>query len=211
MRSLLACVLAICSAAEARTPKEIFTRAAQSAVRVRRGGKSPGAGSGVIVEVSARVTRVLTCAHVVGKETVVKVDFDEEGLPTETALGVVERTDEKADLALIMLVHRFARALPTAVAMVEPDDYDDLYIVASALGGVRQSNLETLNTKDMVDPDGHYWTFSGFVAPGMSGGALLNRGGDVVCLVDALADAEYPGYGLCIPLPSIRAFLYLKK
>lgn len=188
------------------TPKQIYKLAAASSVRVRVDGPDPGSGSGTVIASDHLGVDVLTCRHVVGKERFALVDFDEEGKQTVTRAGFVVKADEKADLALI---HVGAISLPSRpIATVEPELFDDVYVVSSPQSIMRQASRDVLNTKDMAS--GKVWTLTGESIPGMSGAGALNERGELVCVIQATWHDDgtmYTQIALAIPLKTIRAFV----
>jgi S1-C subfamily serine protease len=215
-RAVLVCLALVGVSGADPSPKQVFTTIAPSSVRLRRdrNSKHPGAGSGTIIEAHDGGALVLTCAHVVEGESAVLVDLDEENRPIRTLPGLVVKRDEDHDLALVQVLGTTKRpARP--IASVEPDLYDDLYVVSAPNRIMRQSAVERLNTKDDASADSQYfrgvrWTVTGQVIPGMSGSAMTNAEGEIVCITQAVAswgDDEIMQMGYAVPLRFIRAFL----
>jgi len=215
-RAVLVCLALVGVSGVELTPKQVFTTIAPSSVRLRRDSdKNPGAGSGTIIEAHDGGALVLTCAHVVEGESAVLVDLDEEGRPIRTLPGLVVKRDEDHDLALVQVLGSTKRpARP--IASVEPELYDSLYVVSAPNRIMRQSAIERLNTKDERSYDdeeyfkGTRWTVTGQVIPGMSGSAMTNAEGEIVCLTQAVAtwgDEDITQVGYAVPLRFIRAFL----
>lgn len=196
-----------------RTSAVVFREIARYSVRIRRDNpKNPGAGSGTIVRLTPHGALVLTCAHVVAKESAVLVDIDEEGEDIRTLPGLVDKVDENSDLALVMVLGDTNR--PAApMAKKDPDLYDDLYTVGCPLMIMRQSGVLRVNTMDATlhkRPKTVFWTVSGPMIPGMSGSGVFNYQGELVAVVEAyfgVAQSYSQLGGFVVSSENIKTFL----
>ncbi len=195
------------SSASSRSEREIYTMLADTSVRVRIDTPSKkGRGSGTVVALTKHGALVLTCAHVIGKESGVLIDrVDSEG-NVHTFAGLVEKVDTQNDLALIHVLGDTGLK-PVRLAIVVPELYTPLYSVGAPLGLQGVPVHYTLADKLMPE---HYWMLGGTTMPGQSGSGVETENGDLVCVVAAcpmLKDAVITDIGFCIPLPIVRQFL----
>jgi len=175
--------------------------AVSSVVLIRTGG---GEGSGVLV---SRDGYILTAGHVVGDATTVKVRWSDG---TES-LGDVVRVARGRDVALIKTESR-GRA-PLGLRRDAPQVGDTVFAIGALYGQTFQSSV----TRGVVSAervfDGYAYLQSDVtVAPGASGGPLLDAQGRVVALtVKGLAPHGAPaGVNLFVPASDAIQFLSLE-
>lgn len=184
-----------------RGVERIASSAQPSTVRLEIGGGSPGSGSGVVF----RTGYVLTSAHVVAdadEVTVVMADRHE-------VRGIVVGLDRPTDIAVVRL--KDADATPTAVL----GSAEDLRVgemavaVGSPLGLTGSSSVTTgvvsalgreVESEDGTMLFGMIQTDAA-IAPGSSGGALLDATGAVVGITTALALTNRGAEGLGFATP----------
>ena len=206
MRYILAllniCVLCFATSAGADPAKDVFKKIEPYSVGII---VEDGTGSGTIVGANGDSVDVLTCFHVIDGDKHILIVYDDEGVKIQTTKATVIATDKPHDLALLRTTNPKHRPV-APVAEIEPEDYEELYTVASPLGIQRQAATERLATKDMKTG----WTFTGMAIFGMSGSAAMNERGEVTCVIRGTAtddDEIYTQMGYCIPLSAIRSFL----
>lgn len=166
------------------------------------GGEGPGSGSGVIFRSDGHI---LTNQHVVDgarRITVVMANGEEEaarliGADAETDIAVVKV--DKADLASAPLGSAVAlRAGQLAVAIGSPlglaGGPSVSVGVISALGREIDANDEGPPLLDMIQTDAP-------IAPGSSGGALVDSTGAVIGVTTAIAVSEVGAEGLGFATP----------
>ena len=161
-----------------------------------------GLGAGVVINAEGAV---LTALHVVEGDRRIQVQFADG---TKAAARVVSSQPE-TDIA-VLAVDRLPEVVVPAVMAGAPSVGDDVFAVGNPLGlqasltagvvsasdrSIRSAEGQTLN--DLIQ-------FDAAVNPGNSGGPLLNRGGQVVGIVTALANPSrqdyFIGIGFAVPI-----------
>jgi S1-C subfamily serine protease len=161
-----------------------------------------GLGSGVVVNAAGTV---LTALHVVDGAGQVQVEFADG---TRAAAGVTARRPEK-DIA-VLAVDRLPEVVVPAVLAGPPPVGDTVFAVGSPLGlrgsltaGVVSAADRAIGTEGGATLEGLI-QFDAAVNPGNSGGPLLNRAGQVVGIVTALANPArqdfFVGIGFAVPI-----------
>jgi S1-C subfamily serine protease len=161
-----------------------------------------GLGTGVIINDQGAI---LTALHVVEKATSIKVSFADG---TESA-ATVEATDPDNDIA-VLITELLPNVVVPAVLGGGMQIGDEAYAVGHPLGLVGSlsagvvSGLDRSLPRDNATPLEGLIQFDAAVNPGNSGGPLLNRNGQVVGIVTALAnptrDGYFVGVGFAVPI-----------
>jgi S1-C subfamily serine protease len=161
-----------------------------------------GLGSGVVVNAAGTV---LTALHVVDGAGQIQVEFADG---TRAVARVTASRPEK-DIA-VLAVDRLPEIVVPAVLAGPPPVGDTVFAVGSPLGlrgsltaGVVSAADRTIGTAAGATLDGLI-QFDAAVNPGNSGGPLLNRAGQVVGIVTALANPArqdfFVGIGFAVPI-----------
>jgi S1-C subfamily serine protease len=160
-----------------------------------------GLGTGVVVNMQGSI---LTAYHVIAGATSIRVTFADG---TRSPADVVS-TDPEHDIAVVAAERRPEVIVPAvlgggvqvgeeAYAVGNPLGYVDSLTagVVSGLGRSTETDGKTL--RGLIQ-------FDAAVNPGSSGGPLLNRGGQVIGIVTALANLSRNGYfigiGFAVPI-----------
>jgi S1-C subfamily serine protease len=161
-----------------------------------------GLGTGVIVNDQGVI---LTALHVVDNAASIKVSFADG---TQSA-ATVEATDPENDIA-VLTTELLPDVIVPAVLGGGMQIGDDAYAVGHPLGLVGSltagvvSGLDRSLTTQEGTPLKGLIQFDAAVNPGNSGGPLLNRNGQVVGIVTALAnpsrDGFFMGVGFAVPI-----------
>jgi S1-C subfamily serine protease len=165
-------------------------------------GGGPGLGAGVIVNASGAI---LTALHVVDGATNIRVGFSDG----TRSPAVIATTDSANDIAVLVPQRTPAPIVP-AVLGGGGQVGDEAYAVGHPLGyaasltsGVISGLERTIKGTGGKTMRGLI-QFDAAVNPGNSGGPLLNRGGQVIGIVTALANASRDGYfvgiGFAVPI-----------
>jgi S1-C subfamily serine protease len=159
-------------------------------------------GTGVIVN---RQGAILTAYHVVAGAATIRVTFVDGTRST----AIVAEADPEHDTA-VLAPKRLPQVLVPAVLGGRVQLGDDAYAVGNPLGFVDSITSGVISGLERsVDvPDGKRLRgliqFDAAVNPGNSGGPLLNRGGQVVGIVTAIAnpgrDGYFIGIGFAVPI-----------
>jgi S1-C subfamily serine protease len=165
-------------------------------------GDSEGLGTGVIVNASGAI---LTAFHVVDGASKIRVTFTDG---TRSSASVVS-TDPQHDIAVIAAQHGPEVIVPAVLgggAQVGEEAYavgNPLGYVDSLTAGVVSGLERTAETNEGKTLHGLI-QFDAAVNPGNSGGPLLNRGGQVIGIVTALANPSRSGFfigiGFAVPI-----------
>ena len=187
---------------EATSAYQTITPSLVTVTTQRPDGAPGGLGSGVIVNADGAV---LTALHVVDGATQVRVEFADG---TQAAAQVTVRQPEH-DVA-VLAVDRLPEVVVPAVLAGPPPVGDTVFAVGNPLGlrasltaGVVSATGRTINPP--AGPAlGGLIQFDAAVNPGNSGGPLLNRAGQVVGVVTALANPAnqdfFVGVGFAVPI-----------
>ena len=161
-----------------------------------------GLGTGVIVNSSGSI---LTAFHVVDGATRIRVSFVDG---TRSRAEVVS-TDPEHDIAVVMAEHPPEVIVPAVLgggAQVGEEAYaagNPLGYVDSFSSGVVSGLERSAKTDDGKTLHGLI-QFDAAVNPGNSGGPLLNRGGQVIGIVTAIASPSRNGFfigiGFAVPI-----------
>ena len=164
----------------------------QTDLASRGTGNGSGLGTGVIINNQGSI---LTALHVVEKAKTIRVSFADG---TETP-ATVESSDPDNDIA-VLSTERLPDVLVPAVLGGGLRVGDETFAVGHPLGLVGSisagviSGLDRSLTRDNGAPLKGLIQFDAAVNPGNSGGPLLNRNGQVVGIVTALANPARDGY-----------------
>jgi S1-C subfamily serine protease len=173
-----------------------------TAQRSEGGVAGTGLGSGVVVNADGSV---LTALHVVDGAGQIQVDFADG---TRTAARVVSG-DPEHDVAVLAVDQLPAIVVPAVMAGPPPVG-DAVFAVGNPLG-LRASltaGIVSATDRSIASPRGTSLDgliqFDAAVNPGNSGGPLLNRAGQVVGIVTALANPSaqdfFIGIGFAVPI-----------
>jgi S1-C subfamily serine protease len=173
-----------------------------TAQRSKGGVAGTGLGSGVVVNADGSV---LTALHVVDGAGQIQVDFADG---TRAAAHVVSG-DPEHDVA-VLSVDQLPEIVVPAVMAGPPPVGDAVFAVGNPLGlrasltaGVVSATDRSIASPRGASLDGLI-QFDAAVNPGNSGGPLLNRAGQVVGIVTALANPGaqdfFIGIGFAVPI-----------
>ncbi|MDT7581740.1 MAG: hypothetical protein QOK35_3004 [Pseudonocardiales bacterium] len=161
-----------------------------------------GLGSGVIINAAGSV---LTALHVVDGAGQIQVEFADG---TRAAARVTGARAEK-DIA-VLAVDRLPEVVVPAVLAGPPPTGDTVFAVGNPLGlrGSLTAGVVSAADRAVGTPAGPTLAgliqFDAAVNPGNSGGPLLNRAGQVVGIVTALANPArqdfFVGIGFAVPI-----------
>jgi len=158
-------------------------------------------GSGVVINAAGAV---LTALHVVDGATRIQLGFADG--TTSGATVLVTKPD--SDIA-VLAPDRLPDLVVPAVMAGPPPVGDAVYAVGNPLGLTHSLTAGVVSATDRSIPTGRgelsgLIQFDAAVNPGNSGGPLLNRAGQVVGIVTALANpSEQPffvGIGFAVPI-----------
>jgi S1-C subfamily serine protease len=168
----------------------------------RTGDNGSGLGTGVIINNQGSI---LTALHVVENTTSLRVSFVDG---TESA-ATIDATDPENDIA-VLSTERSPQVIVPAVLGGGLRVGDETFVVGHPLGFVASLSAGVVSGLDRSTPRGNGTTMSGLIQfdaavnPGNSGGPLLNRNGQVVGIVTALANPSRDGYfigvGFAVPI-----------
>jgi S1-C subfamily serine protease len=165
-------------------------------------GDGGGFGTGVIVN---RNGAILTAFHVVEGATTIRLSF----VDGTDSIGHVVSADADNDIA-VLVPERPPQPIVPAVLGGVGQVGDEAYAVGHPLGFVGSLSSGVISGLDrrIEAPGGRTLRgliqFDAAVNPGSSGGPLLNRGGQVIGIVTALAnptrDGYFSGIGFAVPI-----------
>jgi len=168
----------------------------------RAAGKGEALGAGVIVNASGAI---LTALHVVDGATSVRVSFADG---TRSA-ATVSSTDPKNDIAVLQPERTPEPIVPAALGGAGRVG-EEAYAVGHPLGYVGSLTAGVISGlgRSITVPGGKTLRgliqFDAAVNPGNSGGPLLDRRGQVIGIVTALANPSRDGYfigiGFAVPI-----------
>ena len=167
-------------------------------------GKEDATGLGAGVIINARGS-ILTALHVVEGADSIRVSFVDG---TKSPASVIS-TDPKNDIA-VLAPERNPEVIVPAVLGGGGAVGDEAYAVGHPLGYIGSLSAGVISGLDRSVKVGDDKTLSGLIQfdaavnPGNSGGPLLNRGGEVIGIVTALAnpsrDGHFLGIGFAVPI-----------
>jgi S1-C subfamily serine protease len=172
-----------------------------TALRPGSGSVETGLGSGVVINAGGAV---LTAFHVVDGAAQIQVAFADG---TRAAARVAGAQPEH-DVA-VLAVDRLPDVVVPAVMAGPPPVGDTVFAVGNPLGLQRSltSGVVSASDRSIAGPHGPLdglIQFDAAVNPGNSGGPLLNRAGQVVGIVTALANPSgqdfFIGIGFAVPI-----------
>jgi S1-C subfamily serine protease len=187
---------------EATLAYESITPSLVTVTTQRPDGGTAGLGSGVVVNAGGAV---LTALHVVDGAAPIRVEFADG---TQAAAQVTARQPEH-DVA-VLAVDRLPEVVVPAVLAGPPPVGDTVFAVGNPLGlrASLTSGVVSAIGRTITPPAGPALEgliqFDAAVNPGNSGGPLLNRAGQVVGVVTALANPAnqdfFVGVGFAVPI-----------
>jgi S1-C subfamily serine protease len=149
--------------------------------------------------------RLLTARHVVGNAKTLKVRFPVSSELEATVLAM----DEATDLALLKVASGVRR--PIAAASTVPPAGERIFLIGSPFGFADSLTAGILSnpSRDVsLSPTGPVlrgcYQTDASVSPGSSGGALLNKNGELLGIVNSLKNA---GLGFVVPIGHAQALL----
>ncbi len=164
--------------------------------------KDAGLGAGVVVNDQGVI---LTARHVVAGATEIHVTFADG---TETGAAIVSEQPEN-DIA-VLATDKSPEVIVPAVLGGGVQIGDEAFVVGHPLGLIDSLSAGVISGLDRTVPAGDGTTMKGLIQfdaavnPGNSGGPLLNRAGQVVGIVTALANPSEQGYfigiGFAVPI-----------
>ena len=158
-------------------------------------------GSGVVINAAGAV---LTALHVVDGATRIQLGFADGSSSGATVLV----TKPESDIA-VLAPDRLPDLVVPAVMAGPPPVGDAVYAVGNPLGLTHSLTAGVVSATDRSIPTGRgqlsgLIQFDAAVNPGNSGGPLLNRAGQVVGIVTALANPAnqdfFVGIGFAVPI-----------
>lgn len=164
-----------------------------------------GVGSGVVVNANGDI---LTALHVVVDATEIEVAFADGTLATATVIG----TDPDNDIAVLQTSQPPEVIVPAVLGSASTMNVgDEAYVVGNPLGlagslsaGVISGFERSFTVSKTEQRLQGLIQFDAAVNPGNSGGPLLNRAGQVVGIVTALANPNetnsFSGIGFAVPI-----------
>lgn len=164
-----------------------------------------GVGSGVVINDQGDI---LTALHVVADAAEIEITF------ADGSESIAEITAAEPDMDIAVLHPRQPPELIVPAVLGNPNSMrvgDETYAVGNPLGLAGSMSAGVISGFDRSLPtneDGRQFEgliqFDAAVNPGNSGGPLLNRGGQVIGIVTALADPTeqgvFTGIGFAVPI-----------
>jgi tetratricopeptide (TPR) repeat protein len=197
------------SAGRAQSVEEVAKIATAISVKIEAGDRTHQ-GSGVILQKQGDLYTVLTAAHVVrgGKSFKLTTAVDEQEY--QVIASSVKRASVDIDLAVV----QFRSSRNYQVAKIGNSNLlklgMELYVVGfpvptptitQSVFAFREGRVTANSNK--VFKDGYSLVYSNSTLPGMSGGAVLNRSGELVAIHgkgDRSADNQKTDFNLGIPI-----------
>ena len=184
------------------TIPELYAKVAQSVVSIRVGSESNG-GSGVVLDDQGTI---LTALHVVNGQSDITVTFADG---TQAPARILTTLPD-SDIAALRTLRRPAVLVPAVLG--NPDTVqigDDAIVIGNPFGltrslstGVISGLGRSIQVPGRSKPLEGLIQFDASVNPGSSGGPLLNREGDVIGIVTALANPSnqrsFSGVGFAV-------------
>lgn len=169
-----------------------------------------GVGSGVVINESGDI---LTALHVVDGATAIDVGYADGTTATASVAGA----DPENDIAVLQASRPPEVIVPAVLGSPNAMNVgDEAYAVGNPLGLAGSMSAGVISGFDRsftVDETGQRLEgliqFDAAVNPGNSGGPLLNRAGQVVAIVTALANPaetnSFSGIGFAVPIQTAAA------
>ena len=183
-------------------PSLVLVSTSDAATGTNLTGASSGLGTGVVVNAQGSI---LTANHVVEKATTIRLTFADG----TDAVGRIVSQDPETDIA-VLEADRAPEVIVPAVLGGGVRVGDEVFAVGHPLGLVGSMSSGVVSGLDRSIPvDGGQILdgliqFDAAVNPGSSGGPLLNRNGQVVGIVTALANPSKQGFfvgiGFAVPI-----------
>jgi S1-C subfamily serine protease len=184
------------------TPSLVSISTERAADPTAPGTAEYGLGSGVIINAQGAV---LTALHVVDGATQIRVGFADG-----TASRAQVRASQPENDVAVLTVDRLPEVVVPAVLAGPPPVGDTVFAVGNPLGLERSLTAGVVSANDRAIGTERGSTLAGLIQfdaavnPGNSGGPLLNRAGQVVGVVTALANPArenfFVGIGFAVPI-----------
>jgi tetratricopeptide (TPR) repeat protein len=194
---------------QAQSVEEVAKIAMAISVKIETGDRS-SQGSGVIIQKYGDVYTVLTTAHVLKLGKSFKLTTAVDGQEYQTIEGVVKRANANIDLAVV----QFRSRKNYQVAKIGNSNLlklgMELYVagfpmrtlaITQSVFAFREGRV-TANSNKAFE-GGYSLVYSNSTLPGMSGGAVLNRAGELVAIHgkgDRSEDNQKTDFNLGIPI-----------
>jgi S1-C subfamily serine protease len=177
-------------------------RAGVVVIEVGRGGAAGDLGSGFIIESNGEI---MTALHVVTGRGEIKVIFADG----TTSTASIESADPSDDIAVLTASKLPAVVVPEVLGGAA-DVGDEAFAVGNPIGLVGSLSAGVISGLDrtFAPKGGHAFKgliqFDAAVNPGSSGGPLLNTKGQVIGIVEGLANPSgadnFAGIGFAVPV-----------
>ncbi|MBO0692461.1 MAG: serine protease [Acidimicrobiaceae bacterium] len=173
-------------------------------VQAQLPGKSPtdDTGAGIIIDSQGDI---ITALHVVQDASAIQLAFSDG----TSSLGAIKSTDPAHDIA-VLAAQRPPAGIAPEVLGAGPQVGDEAFALGNPLGLVASISEGVISGLNRTFPisTGHRLSgmiqFDAAVNPGSSGGPLLNTQGQVIGIVEGLANAagtnEFSGIGFAVPI-----------
>jgi S1-C subfamily serine protease len=181
---------------------QVYEAILPSLVVIRAEGGERAAGSGVVVNEGGAI---LTARHVIAGADTIRVTFADG---TESTAEVI--AEEPDDDIAVLAANRAPEVIVPAVLGGIPHIGDEAFAVGHPLGLIASLSAGVVSGLDRAVPVGNGATLDGLIQfdaavnPGSSGGPLLNRNGQVIGIVTALANPSEQGFfvgvGFAVPI-----------
>jgi S1-C subfamily serine protease len=166
------------------------------------GSRTESLGSGVIIDTQGDI---LTALHVVQGASQIKLTFFDGTISS----GSIKAADAADDIA-VLTAAQLPRVVAPAVLGSGPQVGDQVFAVGNPLGLVASLSAGVVSGLDRTFTLGGGRTLSGLIQfdaavnPGSSGGPLLNTEGQVIGIVEGLANPagtdNFAGIGFAVPI-----------
>lgn len=165
-------------------------------------GSSQETGAGIIVDQQGDI---ITALHVVQGSSIIKLTFSDR----TTSTASIKSADPKDDIAVLAAQHLPAIVTPEVLGGT-PQVGDEAFALGNPLGLVASFSAGIISGLNRSFPINGGRRLSGMIQfdaavnPGSSGGPLLNTQGQVIGIVEGLANAagtdEFSGIGFAVPI-----------
>lgn len=204
-----ASIVLVQSAIFAQSAEDVAKVAKTISVKIQVRGESEQ-GSGVIIQKQGDLYTVLTAAHVVKPGNSFDLTTAADDQNYEVITSSIKRAVRNIDLAVVQF--RSSRSYPVAKIgdSNKLEQGNDLYVVGfpapsraitKSIFVFRRGDV-TANSNQIFD-NGYSLIYSNNTLPGMSGGAVLNKVGELVAIHgrgDKSSDNQKTGFNLGIPI-----------